>query len=259
MMLELIAKIGLFFSQPIVLASVVLVGFLNRHETIFGRTLLILLFTMIYNVFLKSVWQAPLPPPLEGWAFPSGHMHSAVVFWGALAIQFKPFWFRALVVFMLCLCGYGLIYHGYHYPIDIAGAVGFGGLSLLIYRFLQVRSPFRAKPYYLGVLLTVLATIFILLTPPEARKLHIWQAYGALVGFTAGWSFLDNQQPNSHFTFTIRQRLVMIFLTLVGTLAYFYLIRSLPLNQQVMIFTQFFLIAVWVNASKIITYQLFRK
>ncbi|HRE32849.1 MAG TPA: phosphatase PAP2 family protein, partial [Candidatus Berkiella sp.] len=94
------------------------------------------------NVYLKSIWQMPLPAPMEGWAFPSGHMHSAVVFWGALAIEFRRFWFSALIVFMLCLAGYGLVYHGYHYPIDIVGAVGFGSLSLFIYGYLRQKALF---------------------------------------------------------------------------------------------------------------------
>lgn len=258
-MLELIAKTGLFFSQPIVLASVVLVGFLNRHEAIFGRTLLILLFTMIYNVYLKSVWQIPLPPPLEGWAFPSGHMHSAVVFWGALAIEFRRFWFSALVTFILCLSGYGLIYHGYHYPIDIVGALAFGSLTLIVYRYLQQRPLFKEKSYRLGILLILLAMIFILLTPPLARKLHLWQAFGALIGFTLGWSLLTNRQVNQLYAFNAKQRLMLLSVTLTGALAYFHLMRVLPINQQTMIFAQFFLIAIWVNASKIITQKIFRK
>ncbi|MCS5712089.1 phosphatase PAP2 family protein [Candidatus Berkiella aquae] len=258
-MLELIAKTGLFFSQPIVLASIVLVGFLNRHEVIFGRTLLILLFTMIYNVYLKSIWQLPLPAPMEGWAFPSGHMHSAVVFWGALAIEFRRFWFSALVVFVLCLAGYGLVYHGYHYPIDIAGAVGFGSLSLLIYRYLQQKSLFKEKPYRLGILLTLLAVICILLTPAFARKLHLWQAFGALIGFTLGWALLSKQQQNLAHFFNIKQRFMVLSIALMGACAYFYLIRTLPLGQQLMIFSQFFLIAIWVNASKMIIYRLSKK
>jgi hypothetical protein len=257
MMLELIAKTGIFFSQPIVLASVVLVGFLNRNEAIFGRTLLLLLFTMVYNVLLKSIWQIPLPPPLEGWAFPSGHMHSAVVFWGALAIEFRRFWFSALVVFTLCLTGYGLIYHGYHYPIDIIGSVGFGSLSLLIYNFCKQRPYFTEKPYRLGVELTSLAILCMIFMPSESlQKWHIWQALGALMGFTFGWFLLSQQ--NQALTIKGKQRLLLTSVALLGSLAFFYLIKVLPITKNPMIFCQFFLIAIWVSTSKFTTHQILR-
>ncbi len=256
-MLELIAKTGLLFSQPIVLASVVLVGFLNRNEAIFGRTLLLLLFTMVYNVLLKSIWQYPLPPPLEGWAFPSGHMHSAVVFWGALAIEFRRTWFSALVVLILCLTGYGLLYHGYHYPIDIMGAVGFGSLSLFIFSFCKIHPLFKEKPYLLGVYLSLLAMFCMLKMPPSSlQKLHIWQAFGALIGFTAGWAVLIQVQNKQSLTIEGKQRLVVTSIALLGSLVFIYLIKILPIPQHLMIFCQFFLVAIWVNSSKFITHMM---
>lgn len=258
-MLEIIAKCGLFFSQPIVLASIVLVGFLNRHEALFGKTLLILLFTMIYNVYLKSVWQIPLPPPLEGWAFPSGHMHSAVVFWGALALQLQRRWFSLLVCGMLTMAGYGLVYHGYHYPIDIAGAIGFGTLTLIIYQFAQKQPLFKQQPYRLGIMLAVLSGIFILLTPPEARKLHLWQAFGALLGFTLGWYGLTKQQRQQATSLNVLQRFMLISIALLGSIAYFYGLRTLPMTQQSLIFCQFFFIAIWVNMSKVLLQRMLKK
>ncbi|MGE3319589.1 MAG: phosphatase PAP2 family protein [Candidatus Berkiella sp.] len=258
-MLELIAKTGLLFSQPLILASIVLVGFLNRNEALFGRTLFILLFTMVYNVYLKSIWQIPLPAPLEGWAFPSGHMHSTMAFWGALALEYKRFWFRILVLMILAMSGFALVYSGYHYPIDILGAVAFGSLTLLVYRFLLQQSFCKELPYRLGFLLIPLATLCILLTPPEARKLHLWQAYGAMIGFTIGWGLLSTQQLTKRFTFNAIQRLKVLSMALAGALCAFYFIQALPLSKQMIIFSQFFIIAIWVNTSKIIMYQVGRK
>jgi len=258
-MLELIAKTGLLFSQPIVLASIVLVGFLNRNEAVFGRTLLILLFTMIYNVYLKSIWQMPLPAPLEGWAFPSGHMHSAMVFWGALALEYKGFWPKGLVLLILCMSGFGLVFSGYHYPIDILGAVAFGSVTLTIHHFLQQQTVLKEQPYRLGTLLIPLATVLILLTPAEARKLHLWQAYGAMIGFTLGWVLLAKQSLQRRFAFNLKQRMMVLSMALAGALCSFYLIQALPLTKQEIIFGQFFIIAIWVNTSKIIMYRVGRK
>lgn len=248
-MLEIIAKIGLFFSQPLLMACVIFVGFLLLSEKAFGRTLFLLLFTMIYNVYLKSIWQMPLPPPLEGWAFPSGHMHGAVVFWGWLAIEYRKIWYAELTFFMLCLTGYGIVYHGFHYPIDILGACGFGILSLLVYTFLHRLSFFKEHPYRLGYLLAILGIIFIALLPPEMRKPHQWQALGTLIGFSLGWALL---QKHRHFAFARWQQLLLIFLAAGGSFAIAVLINKLPIPANNLIFVKFFGVGLWVSSCKII-------
>src|SRR5262249_47331907 len=134
--LEWIARIGLLFCNPSILASIITIGFLTQNERVFARTLFLLTFTLISNFYLKSLWQVPLIAHMDGWAFPSGHMSIAVVFWGYLACIYRNFIFSALVGFMLCLAGYGLVYQGYHYPIDILGSVIFGAISITIYLLL---------------------------------------------------------------------------------------------------------------------------
>ncbi len=194
-MLELIAQFGKFFCQTYTLAGVFLIGFLFINEKAFARILFIVTFTMVYTALLKSIWQMPLPPPLEGWAFPSGHMHTAFVFWGWLAIEYHKVWFYEITFFLLCLVGYGIVYHGYHYPIDILGAAGFGTLSLIIYSLLQHIKVFKEKPYWLGFLLAFLSGLIILILPPESRKPHVWIAFEVLVGFTILWA-LSFKIPN---------------------------------------------------------------
>jgi len=185
--LPLIAKTGFAFSNPYILISVIIIGLLNRQEKIYGRVLFLLLFTIIYNLYLKSLWQHPLPPPLEGWAFPSGHMHSAVVFWGWLAIEYRRLWFSAIVGLILCLVAYGLLYSGYHYPIDIVGSLAVGALSLFIYYFVNRLPFFKESPYQVGVLLTLLGFGIMMLIPPEGKKLILWQAWGTLAFISLGW------------------------------------------------------------------------
>ncbi|MBS0289154.1 MAG: phosphatase PAP2 family protein [Proteobacteria bacterium] len=250
-MLEIIAKTGLFFSQSYVMASIIIVGFI-RKEAIFGRTLFLLAFTLMYNVFLKSIWQAPLPPPLEGWAFPSGHMHCAVVFWGWLAYEFHKVWFYEIAIFILCLVGYGLLYHGFHYPVDILGAFAFGTLSIAIYALLQRLAYFKEKPYRLGFLLAFFGLTLLLLLPPEGRKPHMWWAYGTLIGFTLGWRFsfkpnlasLSNKQMILQLGFTVAGILLLVLITNQ--------FKQFDISTNSFNFIKFLLISFWLAASKAI-------
>lgn len=248
-MLELIAKIGLFFGQPPVLVSIIVLGFLLQREVVFSRTLFLLLFTMIYNVYLKSLWQMPLPPPLEGWAFPSGHMHSAVVFWGWLAIEYRKIWYAEITFFLLCLIGYGIVYHGYHYPIDILGAVAFGSLSLVLYSLLQRLSYFQQKPYRLGFFLSLLGLIIIGMLPPESRKPHMFQALGALVGFSLGWFLSQKRTPLS---FGYRPKILLVCIAVSGAFLIAFLTNQLPLSPKILIFVKFFGVGLWVSTCKMV-------
>lgn len=245
-MLEQIAKIGLFFSQPPVLIGVVIFGFTFISEKQYGKALFLLLFTMIYNVYLKYCWQMPLPPPLEGWAFPSGHMHCAFVFWGWLAITYRKLWLSAVITLLLCFVGYGLIYHGYHYPIDILGAAAFGSFSLFIYSRLQKIPLMEAKPYYLGMLTSFLGLIFIMLLPPENRKLHIWQALGGTIGFTLGWWWLHKK----NVTLNLGQQGLAFIIAILGATSII-LWCNLPLSLAAAIFVKFFVSALWISTSKV--------
>lgn len=245
-MLELIAKFGLLFSNPSVYAVIILIGFIYKNENIFGRTLFILLFTMIYNVWLKSIWQIPLPEHLNGWAFPSGHMHAATVFWGWLAIEYRRVWFSCFVAFILPLAAFGMIYHNYHNLTDILGAVGFGSVSILLYWLINKKPYFSQKPYRLGYLLIALSSI-IMLIPTYSLLPHVWQAWGVLVGFTLGWHLLSLKSPT---TLSTLQKIITLAIALAGAVAFIELIKQLSLDRNITILTQFLLVGFWVSYSK---------
>ncbi|KJV80428.1 putative membrane protein [Rickettsia hoogstraalii str. RCCE3] len=61
-----------------------LLGFTIFRRQLFAQAICVLLFTTILNILLKYTFEIPLNPALniKGFAFPSGHMSSGVVFYG---------------------------------------------------------------------------------------------------------------------------------------------------------------------------------
>ena len=89
--LNMVTKILLMSCNEIVLVPVIIGGFLAIDRKIFGHATILLMFIMILNSFLKYIFQVPLAAHLntEGYAFPSGHMSSAITFYGWLILNTK--------------------------------------------------------------------------------------------------------------------------------------------------------------------------
>jgi membrane-associated phospholipid phosphatase len=189
--LETIAKLGISLDSPYLYAVVILLGLMfSKNKAMFGRTLLLVTFTMIYNLGLKSIWKIPLPEPLTGWAFPSGHMHAAVVFYGWLAIEMHKTWFTEIALFILCIIAYGLLYCGYHWPIDILGSIIFGSFTLFTFWLINRQSYFQQKPYRVGYILSALAIIiYALVYPYFGHILDIKLILGILLLTAVSFSF----------------------------------------------------------------------
>ena len=95
--LEMITKILLMSCNEIVLVPLIIFGFLALDRKIFGHATILLMFVMILNAFLKSIFEVPLSEHLniEGYAFPSGHMSSAITFYGWLFLSTKNNFIRS--------------------------------------------------------------------------------------------------------------------------------------------------------------------
>ena len=110
-----IANMMLFFSKEILLIPTIAFGYHFVNRKIFTNATIMLLFMMILNTYLKSIWKIPLPEHIsKGWAFPSGHIASACVFWGYLALEYRNKNFSIFVVLVLASVGWALTYFGYH-------------------------------------------------------------------------------------------------------------------------------------------------
>lgn len=191
-MLQNIANLGSLLDSPYLYIVIIILGFIfSQNKAVFGRTLLLVSFTMIYNLGLKSIWKLPLSIPLEGWAFPSGHMHAAFVFWGWLAIEYHKIWLSEIVFLILCIVAYSLVYHGYHHPIDVAGSIIFGSISLILYWLINRLPYFKNYPYRVGYCLSFIALgIYALVFPYYGHNVEIKAIMGMLMTATLVWHIL---------------------------------------------------------------------
>jgi undecaprenyl-diphosphatase len=190
--LDSIAKFFLIFGQEFVLVPLVIIGFLVLNKKTYGNALFLLLFTMIFNPFLKSIFQIPLAEHLNkpGYAFPSGHMQTAIVFYGWLLIAHKNTLVRSIVSIILVGIGCALIQLKYHNLYDVLGAVLFGILTLFIYAIVLQIKLFMEKPFLLGYILIALS-IGLLLSMNSLLK-HTSMAFMVLVGFTLSWTIFSD-------------------------------------------------------------------
>jgi hypothetical protein len=199
--LSLLAKGFLLFSNVIILAPFLAVGFFTRGgffitpptskgAAIWGNAILLVLFTMIFSAFLKSLFLVPLNPALgiKGYAFPSGHMQAAVVFWGFLFQTYSTPIFRKFLLFIMAGIGYALIQQGYHNFWDVGGAVGFGGATLIAFSKTVTLPSIQKKPSQLGLYLIPIAGIMV---SGRALRLgvspHIIITFLGLIGFSFLW------------------------------------------------------------------------
>ena len=104
-LIDTIAKFFLVFGQEFILIPLIIIGFLALNKKTYGHTIFLLLFTMIFYTFLKSIFQIPLAEHLNktGYAFTSGHMQSAIVFYGWLWFAHKNVLVRSITSIIILI------------------------------------------------------------------------------------------------------------------------------------------------------------
>ena len=147
---------------------------------------------MIFSAFLKSIFQIPLAEHLNktGYAFPSSHMQTAIVFYGWLFIAHKNTLVRSLVSIILLGIGFALIQQKYHNLYDVLGAVLFGLLTLFVYTIVLQIKLFMNKPFLLGYMLIALS--IGLLFSMDSLLQHTSMAFMVLAGFTLSWTIFSD-------------------------------------------------------------------
>lgn len=246
----LITKIGLACSSTGVFIAVFLLGVFLLNARAFSQAMMLLLFTLIYNLYLKSLWQIPLKPPLEGWAFPSGHTHAAWVFWGWLAWHYKKWIGLILFLCIMGLSSYAMILAGYHLLPDILAAMGFGTMSLLLFYGLNKIPPFNENLFIVNVLIGGIALLILFKIPmPYQAKPYLWVSHGSLMGLAIGWLF--NMQFKEK-PLKLHQNAIVLVACVAGLIGIHFIMSAPPnrVTPQNFYFIKGFIMMFWLFAGK---------
>lgn len=195
-----IAKGFLTFSHPTLIIPFLIVGFLLEKNglmknskygsIVWANACLLILFTMIFNAFLKSLFLVPLNPSIgkEGFAFPSGHMQVSVAFYGWVFWIYANRSIRGLILLILTGIGWSLIQQGYHTLEDVVAAAVVGVLT--VYGFVKVsqlpliqKNPARFSLCFIPVAGLMMGIIHYRIGIPP----HILITFMGLVGISMGW------------------------------------------------------------------------
>jgi undecaprenyl-diphosphatase len=191
----------LTFSNAIIIAPLLIVGFATRGSffiippsrkgtQVWGYAILLVLFTMIFNAFLKSLFQVPLNPALgvSGFAFPSGHMQVSVVLYGWLALVYRNQRLRGILLFLLLGMGIGLIQVGYHDHIDVMGSFIFGATTVYAFAQCTMFPSVQTYPPRLGLKLIPLAGLMVFgIYMRIGMPSHIPKVFAGLIAFALFW------------------------------------------------------------------------
>lgn len=237
--------IALFLGETYFILSIFLVGYNFSRKDIFAKALILALFSMIFNPFLKSIFQVPLPPTLikeNTFAFPSGHTQLSFVLWASLAYDFGKPWLYALAAFIIASIGFALVYSGFHWPMDIAGAIFFGTLSIIFVNYIQYKFPvFNKKIYYLSFLMALVSVPMFLQIPFKKEYSHAWTGLSALLGFGLGTLIFEklNRVPNSTKLFATISFVLSIVLIILIEIIF----KQFSLGFSLQSFVKYFILA----------------
>ena len=249
--LDLTANIILGIIKQPYITIFIASGYLTYSKPIFARSLYLMAFTMIFNAFLKSLWQIPLNPALniEGWAFPSGHMQVACAFWGWLAYEFDNKKFRCTIAVLLIAFGLSLIHFDYHNLNDVVAAAMFAILEIMVFRIIISKIKPQEQPL-VGLLLSGVGWLLISLLPKTYP--HTWLAQGILMGFSLGYWLNENYIKQSTNNF----KLYKLTICFIGAAIIAMLSKYLPYQQKYQAFIGYFAISFWISfAADFIVYK----
>ena len=177
---DILIDILLAFANFPVIFCIGIIILLTLGRPFLFQTACLLCFDIIVNVALKASFKVPLSPYLHtlGYAFPSGHMQLATVFYVWLALHIPFWWYRIITVLLLSGIGAGLIHYGYHNLSEVLAGCLCGLLIVSVYQYALN----HVKNYLPWILLTVgsLLMIYNELTYQTIPHAYAWKAYGLL-------------------------------------------------------------------------------
>lgn len=252
----MISEVLLFFGHPpaIVFLFSLVYWFSSKAE---GRHLLLLVsISMIVNAALKLYFKIPLKPHMadQNWyAFPSGHMQLASVFYGHLfwvyRQKYKPLWG---IILLLGGYGWALIDQNFHDYADVGAGFAVGVLVLVLYQgSVRVAFKYGVERYmglwWLFMTLPCLGYISLQVIP----VIHAWRAQGAILGIVLATLLIRRQSYDSFRSVPILEKgadcIMGIFGIFMLWLGNGLLLR--PLGYPAFPLMSFFLLGFWLGGA----------
>jgi membrane-associated phospholipid phosphatase len=195
-MLDIIGDISLSFTSEQVVLLVLLAFSLHYGRLFFFQTISFVLFAVITNMALKTLFSIHLEPYLHhaGYAFPSGHMQFATTFYTWLALySASASWIkRSFVALLLAGVGTGLVRYGYHSIDDVLAGLIVGLVLVLLYRY-ALRHYAKMLPWILLGSATI-SLLYIRTLDPSLHYLAIVKNY-----YLNLWILVILQKANERF------------------------------------------------------------
>lgn len=194
---DMLAYFFLFFSNVYMVVPLLILGFIWGPREVFRQAIHLLFFSMIVNVFLKSLFQVPLPPVLgKGFAFPSGHMQSSATLYGFLFCQVvcymsgsvRKVQLGAGLTTLLLGIGWGLVHFDYHNWVDVSAACGVSAFLILFQHMALRKIDFlKKRPQLISFVFLCIAVPFMIDVAHRTwLPTHAWQAFYVLCGASLG-------------------------------------------------------------------------
>ncbi len=222
------------------------------------------LLSSVVNGVVKSIVNAPRPVGTEGIrslrvetatgsSFPSGHTQSITSFMVSLMKQLRRGWVYAIGSVLILLVALSRLYLGVHWPIDVAGAIVLGTLSVLLADFaFEYADQKRFK--WLNLLLLI----------PVAAAAVIWQDFADFVksaatisGFLIGYS-LETNFIRFDVKAPVWKQVVKFILGIVVVLVLKEGLKLLFPQAPVFDFLRYLILGLWITVGAPLIFGLFK-
>lgn len=175
-----LARLILLSTHQNVITFLVVIGFVWINRRLFYSAICLIFLSMITNIALKVTFQIPLNPLLgkDEFAFPSGHMQCATVFYTWIAYKTQNMTFKCFLPLLLISIMMSLVYCGYHTYYDTIAGIFFGLFLLALYT--RISSKEKTASW---ILFTATTLLIIYTSMRWKAPTHVWMAYYGLLGF----------------------------------------------------------------------------
>lgn len=233
--IDSLARFCLKFGHITFILPIVMVCMIFHKRDIYAKAACFLLWVMIFNTLLKQLFKVPLFPHLgPGYAFPSGHMHAASIFYGYILYKSDNKIVKLLLAVLLSCLGASLIHCRFHDWIDILGAVGFTIAEIAVYHVMSANFGERT----VGVV-SIISAIGIMLILEAIYKVefHVWLAFYGLIGMEFSLSAMEEKKLNQ-----LSRKFLALVLSTFTIAAVYYLFKCLAFDKYYLSEVRFALI-----------------